>query len=94
MLISRPLVAGSLPLTFLPVAGDDADADAIEAAINKAQGLIIAFDGPQTIPERALNVFMPEQKEEPLQRVAMMSRYLNGKGMGFFAQVHGRGGVG
>jgi len=76
---------GSLSLEFLPIAGPDVDAEAIDERIASAQGLVIAFDGFQSIPETALNVFMPEGKPTKLERVAVMTRYLNGNGMGFFA---------
>lgn len=74
---------GSLPLTILPVAGELADPAAIEAAAALADGLIVAFDGERTINEGALNVFMPLEGGN-LKRVSLMSRSLNGEGMGFF----------
>lgn len=73
---------GSLPLAFLPIAGPEASQEAIDAAIKGANGLIIAFDAPRAIPEEALNVFMPLEGGS-LQHVAMMSRSLTGRGMGF-----------
>ena len=76
---------GSLPIKLLTIAGPDADADAIEAACASAKGLVVAFDGESVINEAALNVFMPEGGA--LDRVAVMSRYLNGDGMGFFANA-------
>ncbi|KAL1530461.1 hypothetical protein AB1Y20_001363 [Prymnesium parvum] len=76
---------GSLPLEFLKISGPDADSNVIEECTSKAKGLVIAFDGEMTIPERALSVFMPESNS--LQRVSLMSRYLNGAGMGFFANA-------
>ena len=74
---------GDIPLSFLPIAGPDASAEAIEAAVNAAEGLIVAIDDERAITGAALNVFMPEEGNK-LERVAMMSRYLNGNGMGFF----------
>jgi len=77
---------GSIPLSFVPIAGAEADPEAIEACVASAKGLIIAFDGEMTMPEQALNVFMPDGTKS-LDRVAVMSRYLNGEGMGFFASA-------
>jgi len=74
---------GSLPLDILPVAGDAADGAKIEACIADAEGLIVCFDGEQTMPEAALNVFAPLEAQNPLKHVSIMSRYLNGAGMGF-----------
>lgn len=74
---------GDLPLTFVPIAGPDADAETIEKAASSAEGLIIAIDDERAITGPALNIFMP-QEGGSLKRVAMMSRYLNGNGMGFF----------
>jgi len=45
---------GSLPISFVPIAGPDAEAAVIEACVAKAKGLILAFDGEMTIPESAL----------------------------------------
>ena len=45
-------------------------------------GLIVAFDGEQGLPEGPMNVFMPDAGSK-LKHVSLMSRYLNGKGMGF-----------
>jgi len=74
---------GDLPLSFVPIAGPDADAETIEKAAATAEGLIVAIDDERAITGPALNIFMPEEGGK-LQRVVMMSRYLNGKGMGFF----------
>jgi len=76
--------ADNLPLTILPIAGDEADADVIAAAAEAAEGLIICFDQEaQFMPEAALNVFLKPN----LKRVSVMSRSLNGEGMGFFANA-------
>jgi len=77
---------GSLPISFVPIAGPDAEAAVIEAFVAKAKGLILAFDGEMTIPESALKVFMPDG-DTGLERLSVMSRYLNGAGMGFFASA-------
>mmetsp|Transcript_25494 Transcript_25494/g.64806 ORF Transcript_25494/g.64806 Transcript_25494/m.64806 type:complete len:309 (+) Transcript_25494:39-965(+) len=73
---------GSLPLKLMAIAGDAADAEKIDQACAAADALIVAFDNEkQFLPEPALNVFMPEGSN--VKRVCMMSRYLNGRGMGF-----------
>jgi len=36
---------GSIPLTFMPIAGPDADGEAIEAVAASAEGVIMAIDG-------------------------------------------------
>lgn len=46
---------------------------------DRAPGVLIAFDGDQTLSENLLDVVLPSPK-----RVALMSRNLNGKGMGPF----------
>jgi len=74
---------GSLPLKFIPIGGPDADSATFDACVAKARGVIIALDGEATLPESAVNIFLPA--EQNLERVAVMSRYLNGAGMGFFA---------
>ncbi len=77
---------GSLPLKLLPIAGGDTDGQAIEAAAAAAEGLIVAFDSEkQYMPQSALNVFLPEGAQ--VKRVSLMSRYLNGAGMGFFPKA-------
>lgn len=75
-----------LPLSLLPVAGDNVDESAIEAAVTGASGLVIAFDGEEVAPQQALNVFMPESGGQ-LKHVSVLSRNLNGDGMGFFANA-------
>ena len=78
--------AQELPLSMLPVAGDDVDETAIEAAVNGASGVIIAFDGEEVAPQAALNVFMPTSGGQ-LKHVSVLSKNLNGDGMGFFAKA-------
>jgi len=78
---------GSLPITLMLVAGPQADSAVIEACVAKTEGLIIAFDSDrQFLPDAALNVFMPPGGTN-LKHVSLMSRYLNGEGMGFFANA-------
>jgi len=73
---------GSLPIEILPIAGDAADGAAIEACCAAADGLIVAFDGEQTLPESALNIFVPPSGSN-VKHISLMSRYLNGAGMMF-----------
>jgi hypothetical protein len=76
---------GSLPIKLLPIAGGDAE-KGIETAAAACEGLIVAFDSEkQAMPDSALSVFLP--KGSKLKRVALMSRYLNGAGMGFFPKA-------
>jgi len=76
---------GSLPLTLLPITGENVDEAAIGESIKEAEGLIIAFDAERTLPEPSMNVFMPPAGGTQLKHVAVMSRSLNGQGMGFTA---------
>jgi len=76
---------GSLPITMLPISGPDADMAVFGEKIAAADALIIAFDGERSINEAALNAFMKPGGK--LQHVSLMSRYLNGEGMGFFASA-------
>ncbi len=73
----------SLPVATLPISGPDADGLKIDACAEAASGLIVAFDAETVINEGALKVFMREGAK--LKRAVVMSRYLNGAGMGFFA---------
>jgi len=78
-------VEGSLPLTFIPIAGPDAEEAQIEATAAEADGLILAIDGENTFGVPVLDTLIrPGGK---LQRVALMSRSLNGNGMGLFANA-------
>jgi len=79
---------GSLPITTLPIVGEQAIASDIEKAVANAEGLIIAFDSDrQFLPESALNIFLPPNGGTKIAHVSLMSRYLNGEGMGFFANA-------
>lgn len=75
----------SLPLSFLLVAGPEANSDVIDAAIAKADAAIFAFDSEQTISETMLDFFAPPASK--LKHISIMSRSLNGEGMGFFASA-------
>lgn len=79
------LVAALDPPQFMAISGPSASEEVVEACTSATKGLIIAFDTEQTMPQAALNIFMPEGGN--LKRVAAMSRYLNGGGMGFFASA-------
>jgi len=72
---------GSLPLTFVPIAGPDAEEATIEALCGEAEGVILAIDGENVFGASVLETFI----KPGLKRVSVMSRYLNGAGMGFFA---------
>ena len=74
---------GLFPLALVPITGPDKADAAIEAAIRSAAGLVVAVDGPFTLPESTLHVFMPEEGGL-LARFSCMSRYLSGRGMGPF----------
>ena len=84
-LVSEGGDLGSLPLTFMPVAGPEASEEAIEAAAASAEGLILAIDNEGAFGKPVLETFL--QPNSALKRVAVMSRYLNGEGMGFFASA-------
>jgi len=73
---------GSIPITLLPISGPDADSSTIEACVESADGLIICFDNEQAfMPESAMKIFTAGGN---VKHIALMSRYLNGAGMGFF----------
>jgi len=74
----------SLPLSLLIITGESVDEAAVGKAINEAEGLIVAFDSERTLPEPSMKVFMPEEGGS-LSHVSLMSRSLNGQGMGFTA---------
>ena len=76
---------GSLPITLMAISGADADSDLIETCVQEAEGLIICFDNEQAfMPGTAMDVFT---KGSNLKQISVMSRYLNGAGMGFFANA-------
>ena len=74
----------SLPITFMPIAGPDASEEQIEAVAAKAEGLILAIDDQKCFGAPVIETFF--RPGGALKRVALMSRYLNGKDMGFFAK--------
>jgi hypothetical protein len=66
---------GSIPLTILPIAGDEAVAADIDKCVAQAEGLIIAFDSAETtIPDSAINVFLPKAGGTNIKHVSLMSR--------------------
>lgn len=77
---------GSIPLKIMPVTGEGTDVKAIEDCVAESEGLIVAFDDERTMPEQSMNVFMPADSSK-LSHVTVMSRYLNGAGMGFTASA-------
>lgn len=80
------LLPDSKSLAYVAIAGPDASSATIEAAIAEAHGLVIAFDQETAINEKALAVFTPESGGQ-LKNIAVMSRFCNGAGMGFFANA-------
>jgi len=76
---------GSIPLQFLALSGEGKDVAALEAAVESAVGLIVALDKDYTITAAQLENFIPDGTR--LQHVSLMSRHLNGEGMGFFASA-------
>lgn len=77
-------ITGSIPLKFMPIAGPDADEAAIEALAAEVEGVILAIDDEKTFGEPVIETFI--KPGTALKRVSVMSRYLNGEGMGFFAK--------
>lgn len=76
---------GSYPLTLLPISGEEANDAAIDECVASINGLVVAFDDERNfMPEAALRVF---SGGDNLQHVSLMSRSLNGEGMGFFANA-------
>ena len=75
---------GSIPLTFMPIAGPDANEETIEKLAAESEGLILALDNEKTFGAPVLETFL--KPGGALKRVSMMSRYLNGGGMGFFVK--------
>lgn len=74
---------GSIPLKIMCISGDAADSDAIDKVVAETDALIVAFDNDSLyMPEPALNVLSGGSN---LKHISVMSRYLNGAGMGFFA---------
>lgn len=80
---ARELV--SADVAYLPIAGPDANSATIDAGAAAADALIVAFDRETAINEKALGVFTPDSGK--LKHIAVMSRYLSGEGMGFFANA-------
>lgn len=74
---------GTLPITMLPIAGPDATAEAIDGAAARAKAIIFAIDNEASITDRVLGVFAPLGSSN-LEHICIMSRSLNGNGMGFF----------
>ena len=73
---------GSLPLKCLSITGESASSEDIEACVAGMEGLIIAFDNEGAfMPPSALKIFTDGSN---LKHISLMSRTLNGGGMGFF----------
>jgi hypothetical protein len=72
-----------IPLTILPISGGEGTVAAVQKAVDEAEGCIIAFDKDiEYMSEAKLNIVVPSTSK--MKHVALMSRYLNGGGMGFF----------
>lgn len=84
LIYDKTTAEGSIPLSFVPIAGPDVSEADIEAVASKAEGIILAIDGEKTFGGPLLETFI--KPEGALKRVSVMSRYLNGEGMGFFAK--------
>lgn len=76
-------VEGSLPLKFEPIAGEGADEATIEQLAAEAEGVIFSIDDEKCFGEPVIGTFI--RPGTAIKRVSVMSRYLNGGGMGFFA---------
>jgi len=74
-----------LPLSFMPIAGPDANEEQIAATAADAEGVIFAVDGTGAFGAPVIETFV--KPGTALKRVSVMSRNLNGEGMGFFANA-------
>jgi len=81
---------GSLPLQYLPLSGPGWDGEALTTAVEAAEGLVLCLDKDWTFTEQQLESFIPGV-EAKLQHVSLMSRNLNGEGLGFFSSAAKRG---
>ena len=84
-----PQSAGKL--SFLALSGPDKDDVSLEAAIAECEGLILALDSDWTLTAKQLEVFIPSDQDTKLKHVCLMSRNLNGQGMGLFVGASKRG---
>lgn len=72
---------GSIPLAVVPIAGELADENTVNAIVANADALIVAFDGQEQImTSKALNVLM--SPSSGVKHISLLSRSLNGEGMG------------
>jgi len=77
---------GSIPLTMVPIQGESADEALVNATIESADAIIIAFDGQADIlGEKQLNILMPSNSKA--KHISVLSRSLNGEGMGFWGSA-------
>ena len=81
------LVEESAGVKYIQITGEGADGAAIDAKINEAQGLLLAIDSEASVPDSVIRVFVNPEAAPNLAHVGVMSRYLNGKGMGFIAST-------
>lgn len=76
---------GSIPLKLVPLTGPEATNEPIDEAVMNADALIVTFDDQRSVlSEKQLNVIMPTDSK--IKHISLMSRYLNGAGMGFFCE--------
>jgi len=76
---------GSISLKFLPIAGPDTSEEFVQAIAAEAEGVILCVDAEKTFGGPVLeSLLLPDSA---LKRVSMMSRFLNGDGMGPFASA-------
>ena len=73
---------GSLPLEFL----DISDKEKCENAIQNAEAILLVTDGESTVTDFAIDAVLPDDEPTKVKKIVAMSRNLNGKGLGFFAQ--------
>mmetsp|Transcript_6277 Transcript_6277/g.14423 ORF Transcript_6277/g.14423 Transcript_6277/m.14423 type:complete len:343 (+) Transcript_6277:256-1284(+) len=74
---------GSIPLTFLEISNKNE----CEEAIAAAEAVILVTDGESTVTDFAIDAVIPDLPgATKVKHIVAMSRNLNGRGLGFFAQ--------
>ena len=69
-------------MTFL----DISNKEKCEEAIQNAEAILLVTDGESTVTDFAIDAVIPESEPTKVKKIVAMSRNLNGKGLGFFAQ--------
>lgn len=77
----------ALDLQALSLSGPNRSPEALESAIKGSEGLIFALDKDWTFTEEQLDNFLPREGSTNVQHVCLMSRNLNGEGMGFWCNA-------